>query len=288
MLEFSGKVAVVIGGASGIGRAAARLLTDRGANVISVGRDERKGTHAVSELPRAKFIRADITQEGDVDALIATLERDHADVALLVNAAGVFIPKPFLDHARADYDKYLDINRGTFFVTQAIARGMVKRGSGAIVNIGSMWAKQAIKATPSSAYSMAKAGLHALTQHLAMELSGYGIRVNAVSPAVVATPVYEAFIPKEQIPRALAGFDGFHPLGRVGTSEDIAEAGWPAETEGNCSADAQAYARRSPSGQASQLMLRDESEYFRRAAGLFGSSWATTIDIQGGDALAAN
>jgi NAD(P)-dependent dehydrogenase (short-subunit alcohol dehydrogenase family) len=224
MLEFSGKMAIVIGGASGIGRAAARLLTERGANVISVGRDERKGTHAVSELPRAKFIRADITQEGDVDALIASLERDHADVALLVNAAGVFIPKPFLDHARADYDKYLDINRGTFFVTQAIARGMVKRGSGAIVNIGSMWAKQAIKATPSSAYSMAKAGLHALTQHLAMELSGYGIRVNAVSPAVVATPVYEAFIPKEQIPRALAGFDGFHPLGRVGTSEDIAEA----------------------------------------------------------------
>jgi NAD(P)-dependent dehydrogenase (short-subunit alcohol dehydrogenase family) len=214
MLEFSGKVAVVIGGASGIGRAAARLLTDRGANVISVGRDERKGTHAVSELPRAKFIRADITQEGDVDALIATLERDHADVALLVNAAGVFIPKPFLDHARADYDKYLDINRGTFFVTQAIARGMVKRGSGAIVNIGSMWAKQAIKATPSSAYSMAKAGLHALTQHLAMELSGYGIRVNAVSPAVVATPVYEAFIPKEQ--RLPSARQSWHVRGHSG------------------------------------------------------------------------
>lgn len=223
-MEFRDKTAVVIGGASGIGKATARLLIERGASVIIVGRDEDKGTRVASELLRAKFLRADITRDADVDALIGTIERDHAAVTLLVNAAGVFVPKPFLEHGRADYDKYLDINRGTFFVTQAIARGMVARRSGAIVTVGSMWAKQAIKATPSSAYSMAKAGLHALTQHLAMELGGYGVRVNAVSPAVVATPVYEAFIPKEQIPAALAGFDGFHPLGRVGTAEDVADA----------------------------------------------------------------
>jgi NAD(P)-dependent dehydrogenase (short-subunit alcohol dehydrogenase family) len=200
------------------------LLTERGASVIIVGRDADKGARATSELPRARFLRADITREEDVDALLSVIERDHIEVDLLVNAAGVFVPKPFLEHTRADYDKYLDINRGTFFATQAIARGMVKRRKGAIVNVGSMWAKQAIKATPSSAYSMAKAGLHALTQHLAMELGGDGIRVNAVSPAIVATPVYEAFIPKEQIPAALAGFDGFHPIGRIGTAEDVAEA----------------------------------------------------------------
>ena len=95
---------------------------------------------------------------------------------------------------------------------------------GSIVNVGSMWARQAIAATPSSAYSVAKAGLHALTQHLAMELAEYGIRVNAVSPAVVETPIYGAFIPKERIHEALQDFNAFHPIGRVGQPDDVAEA----------------------------------------------------------------
>ena len=112
---------------------------------------------------------------------------------------------------------------------------MRRHAGGAIVNIGSMWAKQAIKATPSSAYSMAKAGLHSLTQHLAMELAEHGIRVNAVSPAVVVTPIYGSFIEPDKIEESLAGFNDFHPIGRVGRAEDVAgaidfllsdEAGW--------------------------------------------------------------
>jgi NAD(P)-dependent dehydrogenase (short-subunit alcohol dehydrogenase family) len=86
-----------------------------------------------------------------------------------------------------------------------------------------MWARQAIEATPSSAYSMAKAGLHALTQHLALELAHANIRVNAVSPAVVETPIFEAFIPKDQVHAALQGFNGFHPIGRIGRPEEVAE-----------------------------------------------------------------
>lgn len=81
---------------------------------------------------------------------------------------------------------------------------------------------QAIKATPSSAYSMAKAGLHALPQHMAMELAEFNIRVNTVSPAVVKTPIYEAFIDKDGFDEALASFDSFHPLGRIGEPEDVA------------------------------------------------------------------
>lgn len=141
----------------------------------------------------------------------------------LVNGAGVFAPKPFLEHTVDDYDRYHDINRGTFFLTQAVARAFAARGEGgAIVNIGSMWARQAVQATPSSAYSMAKAGLHALTQHLAMELAAHGVRVNAVSPAVVETPIYEGFIAKDEVPAVLRGFDRFHPIGRIGTADDIA------------------------------------------------------------------
>ena len=120
---------------------------------------------------------------------------------------------------------YHRLNKATFFVTQAVARRMRDKRTkdAAIVNVGSMWAKQAIKATPSAAYSMAKAGLHALTQHLAMELAEHGVRVNAVSPAVVATPIYEAFIEKSEVEGAMRGFDAFHPIGRVGEADDVAE-----------------------------------------------------------------
>jgi Enoyl-(Acyl carrier protein) reductase len=84
-------------------------------------------------------------------------------------------------------------------------------------------AKQAVAATPSFAYSMAKAGLHSLIQHLAMGLAGAGIRVNAVSPAVVETPIYEGFMEKEQVHSTLQAFNSFHPIGRVGRREDVAE-----------------------------------------------------------------
>jgi hypothetical protein len=112
---------------------------------------------------------------------------------------------------------------------------MKQNGGGAIVNIGSMWAKQSIKATPSSAYSVAKAGLHSLTQHLAMELAEHNIRVNAVSPAVVVKPIYGEFIDPDKIEETLAGFNGFHAIGRVGRVDDVAavvefllsdDAGW--------------------------------------------------------------
>jgi NAD(P)-dependent dehydrogenase (short-subunit alcohol dehydrogenase family) len=135
----------------------------------------------------------------------------------------VFKPLPFLEHTAADYDSYLELNRAMFLLTQTVARGMVATGrGGAIVNIGSMWARQAIAATPSSAYSMAKAGLHAMTQHLAMELAEHRIRINAVSPAVVSTPICQGFIPPAEVDQTLAGFNDFHPIGRIGTVADVA------------------------------------------------------------------
>ena len=159
-----------------------------------------------------------------MDALRSRIDSEHADADHLVNAAGIFVPKAFLDHTIEDYDRYLSINRSLFFVTQTVARNMVARKmGGSIVNIGSMWAKQAVAATPSSAYSMAKAGLHSLTQHLAMELASARIRVNAVSPAVVETPIYEGFMEKEQVHSTLQRFNSFHPIGRVGRPEDVAE-----------------------------------------------------------------
>lgn len=225
--EFAGKTALIVGGGSGIGKATARMLIERGGSVVIVGTnaDKLKATEKeLWQLGLVTTIQTDITKPDQLDSLLARLDSQFSGVSLLVNAAGVFFPKPFLDHGPEDYDKYLDINKGLFFITQRVAKNMVKLGGGSIVNIGSMWAKQAVEATPSSAYSMAKAGLHSLTQHLAMELAQHKIRVNAVSPAVVETPIYEAFIPSGEVHSALQGFNGFHPIGRIGTPEDVAEA----------------------------------------------------------------
>jgi NAD(P)-dependent dehydrogenase (short-subunit alcohol dehydrogenase family) len=137
----------------------------------------------------------------------------------------VFRPKPFGEITEDEYDWFLNIIlKGKFFTAQAAARAMKMRGGGAIVNTGSLWALQAIGATPSSAYSAANAGVHALTHNLALELAADKIRVNAVAPAVVETPVYGTFMDAEQVQKILPTFDAFHPIGRNGQPQDVAEA----------------------------------------------------------------
>lgn len=219
------EVAFIIGGSSGIGFACAKQLVAQGIDTIILGNNANKLEKAKAELGNnalVETLQANLHDMNDVERVIDSMARQQRHVQYLVNAAGVFNPKPFLEHTAKDYDTYMDLNKATFFIAQAVAQNMVKNGGGSIVHIGSMWGKQAVKATPSSAYSMAKAGLHALTQHMAMELAEHNIRVNAVSPAVVKTPIYEAFIDPLEVDAALAGFNGFHPIGRIGTPADVA------------------------------------------------------------------
>lgn len=232
------ELAIIIGGSTGMGKESARKLLADGVDVLIVARDENKLAEAKSELSvlgSVETVSVDLYDDDAVAALIERIDNDSRHYKYLVNSAGYFKPTPFMDHTREDYDKYHDLNRSTFFLTQSVVRNMKKHGGGSVVNIGSMWAKQSIKATPSSAYSMAKAGLHSMTQHLAMELAENNIRVNAVSPAVVVTPIYGAFIEPDKIEETLQGFNEFHPIGRVGRPEDVAsvihtllseKAGW--------------------------------------------------------------
>lgn len=225
--QFQGKKLLVVGGTSGMGLQTARMVLAEGGCAVIVGHRADKAETArqeLAELGQVWALTADLSSDEGLASLLKTIDEQHGDIDLLVNAAGVFFPKPFLEHQAADYEQYMKLNKAFFFITQKVAANLVaKDRPGSIVNIGSMWAKQAIAATPSSAYSMAKAGLHALTQHLAMELAPKHIRVNAVSPAVVETPIYEGFIPKAEVHGALQGFNSFHPIGRVGTPQDVAE-----------------------------------------------------------------
>ena len=218
-------VALIIGGSSGIGLACAEKLVEQGVQTIILGNKQDKLEKAKQQLADnelVELLQANLYESEDVERVISDITKEDRHIDYLVNAAGYFNPKSFLDHEAKDYDTYLDLNKASFFISQAVAKNMVRHGGGSIVHIGSMWAKQAVKATPSSAYSMAKAGLHALTQHMAMELADHNIRVNAVSPAVVKTPIYEAFIDPAEVDEALEGFNSFHPIGRIGQPEDVA------------------------------------------------------------------
>uniref|UniRef100_UPI004047CDE8 SDR family NAD(P)-dependent oxidoreductase n=1 Tax=Flavobacterium sp. TaxID=239 RepID=UPI004047CDE8 len=219
------KTALIIGGNSGIGKATALQLAAQGIFVHIVGMTDAKLETAKQEIEKVGKVathKVNISNIEEVSQFIkelATIEK----IDYLVNASGIFGPKPFLDHTIEEYDSYMNLNKGFFFITQAVAKKMKESKGGSIVNVGSMWAKQAVKATPSSAYSMQKAGLHSLTQHLAMELADFNIRVNAVSPAVVNTPVYHGvFGGKAEAEKALEGFNAFHPIGKFGTPEEVA------------------------------------------------------------------
>jgi NAD(P)-dependent dehydrogenase (short-subunit alcohol dehydrogenase family) len=226
MPVFEGQKLVVVGGSSGMGRDTASDVVAAGGSAVIIGQDQDRVDDTVKELTKdgkAYGITAELTDRDQVERVRQQLADEHADATLLVNAAGFFIPKPFLDYDGDFYDSYLELDRAIFFLTQTVARGIIEQGrGGSIVNIGSMWAHQAIAATPSSAYSVAKAGLHALTRNLAIELAPHQIRVNAVAPAVVATPLYERFVPQDKLDETLHSFDSFHPLGRVGTARDLA------------------------------------------------------------------
>lgn len=227
-MRFDGKVVAVTGGGSGIGKETVARFVAEGASVVINGRSLEKleaAAHEIDPSGRQVAVSAgDIAVPATGAALVDTAVSRFGRLDVLINNAGVFNPKPFLDLTEQDYDWYLDtILKGKFFTAQAAAKAMKETG-GVIVQTGSMWAIQAIGATPSAAYSAANAGVHALVRNLAIELAPYGIRVNAVAPAVVETPIYNTFMTDAEVKETMPTFDAFHPIGRNGQPRDVAEA----------------------------------------------------------------
>ena len=228
-MEFLNRVVLITGGGTGIGQATAERFLAEGAKVVLNGRREDVLVKTAAALDpsseRIAMVVGDISRVETAKQLVMTATERFGGIDILINNAGIFKPTSFLDHTEADFDAYINvILKGTFFATHAVIPELQKRGGGAIVNVGSMWASQAVGATPSSAYSAAKAGVHALTHNLAIEFAKDKIRINTVAPAVVETPVYETFLSPEQVSQVLPTFNAFHPLGRNGQPHDLAEA----------------------------------------------------------------
>jgi len=223
-MSLRDKVVIISGGGTGIGADAAHGFRRAGAKVILNGRREDVlANTALSIDPTSEnvaYVAGDIGQTETIQRLVQTAVARFGGIDVLFNNAGVFAPTPFLQVTEADLDSYFNLMRGYFTLTQNVVAEMRKRPSGAIISIGSIWALQGIGATPASAPSMAKGGIHSFTRALAIELASDKIRVNAIAPAVVETPLFDPILSPEQ----LASFNEFHPIGRNGLPQDITQA----------------------------------------------------------------
>jgi NAD(P)-dependent dehydrogenase (short-subunit alcohol dehydrogenase family) len=229
MRQYENKVVLITGGGGGIGKAAARRFLDEGARVVLSGTREAKLAAARDELDptgeRVAIHAGQVTTRAQAHALVDAAVERFGGVDVLVNSTGIFRIVPFLEQTEEHFEEALgSILRPTYWVSQAAVLAMRERGGGAIVNVGSMWALDAIATTPTSAYSAAQAGRHALTKNLALELAGENIRVNTVALAFVETPAYERFMTPDEAQEVLDAVNGFHPLGRRGQPGDVVEA----------------------------------------------------------------
>lgn len=219
----SKQTVIVTGAGSGIGYAIAEQFVEQGANLLLVGRTETKLARAAEQLSaplRVAILAGDITFPATAERVVNAAREKFGRLDVLVNNAGIFQTKPLTDYSISELDTYLGYVRGTFALIQAAVRQMRRQGEGgAIVNISTILAFNGVAGVPSSAPMAAKGGITALTKNLSIELAADNIRINAVAPGIVPTPLY-GDLSKEQ----LDTLHNMQPLGRYGTPNDIADA----------------------------------------------------------------
>ncbi|MGN7754233.1 SDR family NAD(P)-dependent oxidoreductase [Sinorhizobium sp. 22678] len=206
------KVVVITGASQGIGAGLVRAYRDRNYRVVATSRSIKP-----SADPDIHTVAGDISQPETADRIVREGIERFGRIDSLVNNAGVFLAKPFVEMTQEDYDHNLGVNvAGFFHITQRAAAEMLKQGSGHIVSITTSLVDQPMVGMPSALASLTKGGLNAVTRSLAMEFSRSGVRVNAVSPGVIKTPMHPV-----ETHSTLAGL---HPVGRMGEIRDVVDA----------------------------------------------------------------
>jgi len=189
-MKLEGKSALVTGGASGMGAATVRLLADSGARVVIVDRNEALAA-GVAAATGAHVVAGDVSDSAFCERAVAEAVRRHGRLDCLVNAAGVIVRATGLETSDADWRRLMAVNvDGVFFMCRAALRPMTAQRSGAIVNFGSIWGELAGKGA--LAYAASKGAVHQITRTLAIEHARDGVRVNAVCPGEVDTPMLRA------------------------------------------------------------------------------------------------
>jgi NAD(P)-dependent dehydrogenase (short-subunit alcohol dehydrogenase family) len=230
MAEFSGKVAIVTGGALGIGRAAARKLLTEGASVVICSDREEQAESAVAEMRGedldVRGTRADVTSSADMKRLVGFAAETYGGVDILVNSAGVQRYGTVVETEEEVWDEVLDVNlKGIYLASKHAIPQMRERGGGAIVNLSSVQAFASQKGV--AAYTASKGAINALTRAMALDHAQENIRVNAVCPASVETPMLRwsanLFKGSKSVDETLKDWGKMHPIGRVARPEEVAE-----------------------------------------------------------------
>jgi NAD(P)-dependent dehydrogenase (short-subunit alcohol dehydrogenase family) len=219
--RLRGKVAVVTGAGSGIGLSTARRLHAEGAKVVLTDISGAENEAAAELGEGAIALNASVTNPDDAVTAMETGVREFGGIDILVNVAGAVLPQRMIvDVPLSDFDKMVDINlRGVFIMVKAVLPHLLERGGGSIVNIAS---GSALIGMPTRAsYSAAKAGVLGLSRSVAMEYAKQGVRVNSIAPGAIRTPLLEARL--KLTPDALAQAESLMPMGRLGTTEEIAD-----------------------------------------------------------------
>jgi NAD(P)-dependent dehydrogenase (short-subunit alcohol dehydrogenase family) len=206
------KVAIITGASQGIGEALVNGYRDRNFRVVASSRSIKP-----SSDPDILVVAGDIAEPRTAERIVSQALERFGRIDTLVNNAGIFIAKPFTDYTDEDYANMLSINlNGFFHITRRAAREMLKQGSGHIVQITTSLIDHANSSVPSVLASLTKGGLNAATKSLAIEYAGKGVRVNAVSPGVIKTPMHA--------PETHEFLARLHPVGRMGEMRDIVDA----------------------------------------------------------------
>ncbi len=206
------KVVAITGASQGIGADLVRAFLDRGYRVVANSRSIKPDASAV-----VLAVAGDIADPAVAERVVSGAVDKFGRLDTLVNNAGIFIGKPFTEYTEADFMRKISVNlAGFFYVSQFAVRQMLKQGGGHIVNMTTTLVGQPVKSVPSALASITKGGLDAVTRSLAIEYADKGIRVNAVAPGVIKTPMHA--------PETHDFLAGLHPMGRMGETREVVEA----------------------------------------------------------------